>query len=377
MADRYIELELLTAGSSFVRKIKPSTTDCTLRYNAASTAYLTIPAAHSAIPQLMVDGVRAAVWMVTENEGAPVQKERLMEGPVGDLYGDGPFGTVTIPVVDDFDWFWKVLGWQKPTAALNAQNVEYARYTGKTETRALAAIAANVTRLGLPWNVPASSGRGSDGTTEFRMHSLASRLIPILTAARLQLTLERNRATGMWDVGIRTGTTYSRPLTPQSGVLGAWRWKRQRPQYTRMIAGGAGEGVDREFGRVINSTLETQLGRIMEGFDDSRMAEAGADLTIPAAEALAAAAGMSGIEATLRESAWFRFGDAYRIGTKVTLQAGAMTATDVISEIQIRHNTTDGFVVTPKVGFTVDDPQAKLTRFVADLAASVRTLERR
>ncbi|HEY9310238.1 MAG TPA: hypothetical protein VIP82_20740 [Microbacterium sp.] len=377
MREHRIEVELQTAGRSFITKIAPDETTCTLRYNAPSTAYLTVKDSHPAVPELLADGVRAAVWMVTVEDNAPVQTTRLLEGVVGDLSGEGPYGTVTIPVIDDFAWFSQILGWQNPGAAITAQVDEYARYSGPSETRALAAIAANATRLGLPWTIAASAGRGTSGTTELRMHPLADRILPALTADRLQLTIERNASTDLWEVAVRAGTAYTRPLTPQSGVLAGWKWRRARPTMTRAVIGGAGQGEEREFALVINPTRETALQRIIEGFDDSRMAEAGANLVPYGQATLADAAAKAGVEATLRETSWFRFPTAYGIGTKVTIQAGAMTAEDVISEIGITHTADAGFVVVPKVGLAVDDPQVRLTEFVGSLATSVRNLERR
>ena len=373
MRRHHIIAELQAPDTTFIRQLLPTSTRCVLRFNAASTANLTIRDTHPAVQQLQQDGVRAAVWMVTV-DGNNLTTRRLLEGPVGDLSGDGPNGTVTIPVIDDFVWFSQILGWPNPTAAIATQTSEVIRHTGPSDVRSLNAIRVQATRLGLPWNVATGAGVGSSGSTELRMHPVADRILPALTADRLRLTIERNGPT--WDVDVREGPEYPRPLTAQSGVLAAWQWKRQRPQLTRVVVGGDGQKNERRFATVVNSALEAQLSRIMEGFDDSRMADAGASLTPYGLDALAAAAGKSGVTATLRETSWFRFPDAYDLGTRVTIQAGAFTASDVITEIEITHAANSGFNVTPKVGFTVTDPQEKLTQFVAALAASVRTFER-
>lgn len=376
MRRHHLLAEIRTAERSFIRQLLPVESRCTLRFNSPSTAYLTVKDSHPVVPEVLPDGVRAAVWMVTV-DGADLQKKRLLEGPIGDIQGEGPYGTVTIPVIDDSAWLSSILGWPKPAAALSAQTDEYARYTGPSESRALAAILANKTRLGLPWDVAASLGRGTAGTTELRMHPLADKVLPALKADRLQLVVERDPDTDRWLVEVREGNEYPRPLTPQSGVLAGWKWLKGRPTLTRVVVGGAGQGVEREFAGLVDSTRESELDRILEGFDDSRMAEDGADLTPYGAATLTDAGPKAGVTATLRETSWFRFPTAYDIGTKVTIQAGALTAQDVITEIDIVHTTRDGFSVTPKVGFAVNDPQARLTEFVASLATSVRSLERR
>lgn len=375
MRRQHIIAEMQTAGRAFIRQVLPVETTCTLRYNAASTAYLTVKDTHPVVPQLMDDGIRAAVWMVTV-DGNTLTRKRLLEGVVGDPAGEGPYGTVTFPVIDDFNRLNEILGWQKPSAPITAQTDEYARYTGPSETRALAAIAAAKARLALSWDLPASVGRGTTGTTEFRMDPLV-RLIDALNADRLQLTIQRNPDTDRWVVAITEGTTYARPLTPQSGVLSGWRWNKQRPKATRAAVGGAGEGVARAFKLVTDPTLEAQLQRIIEIFVDARQAEAGADLTPNGTQALTDAAAKAGITATLRETSWFRFPDAYDLGTRVSIQVGAFAAEDVITEIEIKHAARTGFTVTPKVGFATNDPQQRLTQFVAGLASSVRSLERR
>lgn len=375
MRRHHILAELRTAGRSFIRQVLPRESHCVLRFNGVSTAHLTVADSHPAIPQLLNEGVRATVWMITV-DGATLTRRRLLEGPIGDLTGDGPFGSVTFPVLDDFSWFSEVLGWQKPGSALNAQTDEYARYTGPSDTRALAAIRANATRLGLPWDVAESAGLGTEGTTEFRMHRLADRILPALNTDRLQLVIERDPLTDRWIVAVREGTVYSRPITPQSGVLADWKWKQQRRAKTRFVIGGAGQGVAREFASVIDADAEGTLQRILEGFDDSRMAEAGTNLVPYGQASLADAAPRSGVTARLRETSWFRFPTAYDIGTRVTIQAGAMTAEDIVTEIDISHTAREGFRVTPTLGFTAADPQTRLTDFVASLATSVRSFER-
>ena len=107
------------------------------------------------------------------------------------------------------------------------------------------------------------------------------------------------------------------------------------------------------------------------------MAEAGADLTPYGLETLNDAGPKAGVTATLRETSWFRFPAAYDLGTRVAIRVGAFEAEDVITEIEITHTASDGFRVEPKVGFTVNDPQKRLTQFVVGLASSVRSLERR
>lgn len=377
MRREHILVEILTPEREFVRQALPTSTRANLRWNLASTAHVAFDEKMPAVGDLLVDGAAAAVWMVTV-DGNTLSTERLLEGTVGDPTGEGPFGTVTFPIIDDFEQYSEILGWQDPDAPISNQSgAEYDRYTGPTETRTKAVIQAAITRLGLPWDVATDLGRGTDGRTDLRMHKLADKLLPALNTDRLQLILERNRNTGRWLVDVREGQLFPRPLTIQSGVLASWRWKKQRRTATRVIAGGAGEGTAREFNQVIDTTAETTLNRIREVFVDARMAAAGADLTVDAAQALAEAAPKAGITAQLRETSWFRFPTAYRLGDRIPVQVGPVTVEDVITEIEITHTTGDGFRVVPTLGLTVDDPQNRLVQFVQTLATSVRSLEKR
>lgn len=371
----HILVEIQTATSSFVKQLLPSETTCILRYNKPSTASLTIRDSHPAVPALIAEGARAVVWMVSL-DGAVLTKRRLVEGRIGPLEGAGPFGAFTATVTDDFSWLTSILGWQKPDALVTAQTSEYATYTGPAETRALAVIAAAVTRLGLPWDVPVSEGRGPAGTSRFRMDQLAT-VIDMLTAARLQLTLERNPDTGRWAVEIREGSIYTRPLTARSGVLTAWNWAMQPATATRAVVGGAGQGTAREYKTVIDTALESALGQILEIYVDASDAEPGADLTPYGLEALAANAAKASVTANLRETTWFRYPTAYDLGTRLPVQVGPAAVHDIVSEITVAHTNAAGFTVTPRFGFADTEPQTRLTKHVASLAKSVRSLERR
>jgi hypothetical protein len=225
--------------------------------------------------------------------------------------------------------------------------------------------------------VAVSSGVGSVGETKLRMNPVADQILGPLNADGLLLTVTRNPNTNRWQVGVQAGTEYSRPLTLQSGAIGAWQWVLQRPTLTRVVVGGAGEGAAREFVTVIDTALEAALGVVLEGFIDAPEAELGDDLTPYGVAALADAAGKAGITATLRDTSWFRFPSAYGLGTKVPMKVGAIEATDFITQIDITHSVEGGLRVVPKLGFAVEDPQARMLRIVSNVATSVRKLERR
>lgn len=376
MRRKMILAEIHDQNREFVRKLLPQSSEVTLRFNQPSVARLVVADAHPVVAEVLPDGMRAVVWMVTL-DGSSMSKVRLLEGAIGDLSGDGPFGTVTIPVTDDFADLQTITGWPNPTASLAAQTDDFSRYSGPSESRALAAISENATRLGLPWDIATSAGRGTTGDLELRFDKLSEQLVDDLTADRLQLTIQRDATTDRWAVAVTEGDTYPRPLTPQSGILGSWQWVRQRPTLTRVIELGSGTGTDREFAQVIDTTLETALNTVMEGVDNSSSAEAGADLSPYGLAALKDASGRAGISAVLRENSWFTFPDAYTVGTRVNVQIGPVVVEDAITEVDITHSAKDGFTVVPMVGLASADPTVKLVNFVTRAASAVRSLERR
>ncbi|NLP82583.1 hypothetical protein HF576_01855 [Microbacterium sp. CFH 90308] len=378
---RFIVAQFLDSSNAFVRQVAPAKTRATLRWNAASSAYLTLPDNHAIVPTLVgEDGIRCAVWMVTI-DNLVLSRRRLVLGRVGSVTGDdAPFGTVTVPVQDDWQDLANMLGWQVPGAPITGQNAsEYARYTGTSEDNAKAAIAANATRLGRPWDVAPSLGRGDPATAplELRMHELGDKIMPPLINDRLQLTHEYDDTTGRWLVDVREGEVFPRPITPQSGVLGRWSWVHQPPTATRAIVGGRGDGTAREFALVIDTALEAELGVALEIYVDARNAEAGADLAPYGWAELAKHRGKAGLTATLRETSWFRFADGYELGDKVRVQVGALDVEDVISQVDITHDTNGGFDTVPKVGLAIEDPTERLVGFVRHVATAVRGLEKR
>jgi hypothetical protein len=376
---RFIVAQFLDSSNAFVRQVAPQRSLVTLRWNAVSSAYLTLPDNHAIVPTLVAEaGVRCAVWMVTI-DGGVLTKRRLLEGRVGTVAGnDAPFGTVSVPVLADWQDFATLLGWQVPGAAIGSQGTaEYSRFTGPSDTNALAAIEANADRLGRPWDVAASLALGTVGPLELRMHDLTEQILPPLIADRLQLRLERNLDTGRWDVDVVEGEVFPRPITPQSGVLSTWSWVKEPPTATRAVVGGRGDGVAREFALVVDTALEAELGVALEIFVDARNADVGADLEPYGWAELAKHRGKAGLTATLRETSWFRFAEGYELGDRVLVQIGALQVEDVISQVEISHDVRGGFTAVPKIGLATEDPTERLVGYVRNVAAAVRGLEKR
>lgn len=109
---------------------------------------------------------------------------------------------------------------------------------------------------------------------------------------------------------------------------------------------------------------------------DARTTEEGVDFTPQLVEELGTRGPRAGFEPEIREAGWFRFPDAYRIGTRVPVKAGPFEADDIITQIEIVHDDK-GFRVKPTIGLATADPQEQLLNLVRQLASQVRGLERR
>lgn len=375
---QYILAEITDSNHNFLRAMHPLEAECNLRMNVASTARLVVKSNHPGLSEITdpsIEGARAKVWLVRFGQNT-VLKHRLLEGEIGDIEGEGPFGEVTIPVVDDWAWLDEILAQPNPALPITAQDREFARYTGPSDTRALNAIRENAARLGLPWSVAPSEGLGRVGQTDLREQPLST-VAADLTLDGLRLNMRRDVGAN-WIVSADRGNSYPRPLTPQSGILASWKWRRERRKLTRMIVGGSGSGLERELAYVVDTAAEAAGVRIKEGFVSASGAEEGSDLTPYGRDALDAAGQKASIVATLRESSWFRFPDAYDIGTQVTIQPGAgVSVDDVITEIRITQSRDGSLTTTPTVGMAGMDPSTRLVKIVGSLASSVRGLERR
>lgn len=380
MRQQYVLAEVLSRANAFVSKVLPVRSTTILRWNATSTSTFTLRDGHPLVPILLNEqGLRCAVWLVTVTDGTQLTKRRLLEGRIGNITGaDAPYGTVQVPVAADIADLSSILGWQVPTAGVAGQGAaEHARYSGPCETRVKDAIRDNVTRLGLPWDVVPSLGRGAFGPLEVRMDPLAEQVLPPLIQEQLQLTVERDRTTNRTVVDVRSGTEFPRPITPQSGVLAHWEWVDQPATATRAVVGGRGDGPDRQFALVVDTALEAQLGTVLEIFVDARNAEQGAPLEPYGWAALAKAAAKSGLKTVLREASWFRFPESYDLGDKLTVHIGALHLQDAITQIEITSDAVKGVTVVPTLGTAAEDPQTRLVGFIKNVASAVGGLQRR
>lgn len=359
---------LYDKDDNYQREISGLEATADLMPNAISTATFILDDDHPALPSATTEGARCAVWF----RGA----ERF-RGVVQSTPGEGPEGTITINVEDDRATLWYVHGRQVPGAALDAQASEYRVYTGNSESVFKAALSENFARLGMGWTVAPSLNRGLPKRVEFRMHPLADKLIPILDMDGLVIVLSYDN-TGAVTVDVREPDTVAGVLTLDTGIPDSYTFDRVAPTITRVVVGGRGEGVEREFVEVIDTEREAEWGFIREGFVDGRNTEEGSDLTIDAYQALAEGAARVGVSTELVETERFMYGDTYVEGDLVHVQLGPVDTSQRLS-VSITESAENGVVVTPRIGELDDsaDVEVQLAQQLARLARGARDQGRR
>ena len=313
------------------------------------------------------DHVRAADLKA---EGARVEIYRDKEYQVGGWVevSDGTYavaGQLTFSVVDFYSILHDWSAWPKPAAALTGQDVAYRTITGPAETVVKTVLAETAARLGYPLIVAPDLGRGAAGTYTFRFHPLYDRLFPMVDQAGIGITVRQGL--GGLVVDCVEQRVYPHKLTMGGGTVVGGTYSLRAPTATRVVVGGQGEGVERQFKGFVDTAREVACGRIIEVFRDARDSESADIYTERAAETLAEGAPMSSLSLVLSETKHFRYGgEGLRIGDIVRADANGVTIMDTLREVQLNFGK-DGDVATPILGERNDDPDVGLAKQIRAL----------
>lgn len=352
-------------ANAFRRQFSGVDATADLAPNAVPTASFTLDDDDPAVPAVVANGARCAVWF----RGVERFRGLIRETP-----GEGPDGSITAHVRGDLRKLWEWEGRPNPAAPLNGQTSAYRVLRGPSETVFKTALAENFLRLGVPWVVAPSQGRGSQTEVNLRFHPLAEKLIPALTADDLVVVLAYNATQVVVDV--RPSRLVPGVLTAASGIPEEYAFERSGPTVTRVIVGGRGEGAAREFVEVRDTALEEDWNDIIEGFRDARNTEEGSDLSVEGREALAEGRPTAGISTTLNETDRFRLGATYDVGDRVTVRVGPLERVQPVS-VAITESAASGVLVTPRIGDVDGDTTDALMRDIARLARGIRESGRR
>ncbi|QCB97114.1 hypothetical protein E5206_09375 [Arthrobacter sp. PAMC25564] len=329
----------------------------TIRHNMKSTATFTIDADHQRAADLMTAGARVMIYRHGEFQ---------MSGPVRLSGGDFTAAAeLNFTVEDDFRILHNWLAWPKPGAALTGQDIEYRSITGPAETVVKTVMAENAARLGFPLTVAPDLGRGASGKYTFRFHPAYDRLFPAVDQAGIGVTVRQQGAGLLLDC--YTPRDYPHTLSPENGTITGGTYSLAAPGATRVVVGGQGEGVAREFKGFTETARETAWNDVIEVMRDARDSSSGDVYADRAAEVLAEGAPLAGLSLELSETKHFRLGgDGLRVGDRVTAKIRGQAFTDVLREARLSW-ARDGDTATPVVGERADDPDLNLAKRIRAL----------
>ena len=331
----------------------------TIRHNVKSTATFRIDSDHIRAADLMTAGARVVIYR---------RGEFQMSGPVRRSVGQFAMdSSLTFTVEDDFRILNNWLAWPKPWAAVTAQDIEYRTITGPAETVVKTIMMENALRLGYPLTAAPDQGRGEIGTYTFRFHPAYDRLFPAVDQAGIGVTVKHSGNGLVLDC--YEPRNYPHLLSPESGTVIGGSYSLAAPTATRVVVGGNGEGVARDFRTYQDSGREVDWTDVIEVMKDARDSGSGDIYAHRADEALAEGAPLAGLSLELTETEHFRYGGkGLRVGDLVTALINGQPYADTLREVQLSFDK-DGDNATPVIGERNDDPDAQL-------AKSIRALKR-
>ena len=165
-------------------------------------------------------------------------------------------------------------------------------------------------------------------------------------------------------------------LSEDNDALGNWSLERERPEVTKVLVAGQGEGDARTLKLVEGNTNDWGTSRIV--FQDRRDTDELDDLIEAGEETLADGAETASISVDLVDTPNMLFGVDFHIGDLVTVQlANGATIVDGVQEVELTYSDT-GREGKLTVGPTGEEHEGdKLVKLVKDLRKRVRALETR
>lgn len=368
---------------------------------------------------LQADGARVVV---------KYRGEFLFSGPVVSSQGEVvPGGTIAYQFEGDERIIAQTLGWVDPAGHLTpvslsdpAQAVPTAVPSSQgyydwgssalhAETAIKRVLTANFDRLARPVTILPDLGRGSlinaSDLPTVRFDPLDTIVDKIGSPDRLVLKVWQPDGVAGLHLDVTPSVQWAHPISYEAGQVMAGTFSTQAPAATRVVIGGPGEDVNREFYGVNDgSGLEDDYGQIIEVFTESTSgasvqwpdgtadtakvekyypltsgvttAEATAfinTLIAAGANSLSNSRPTSGIDLTLSETDGFHFGgsDGFHIGDLVTVNTAGQSFTEQITECALEW-AVDAFHVTPTLGAQTNDPNVVLLNAIQLLATRLR-----
>lgn len=165
-------------------------------------------------------------------------------------------------------------------------------------------------------------------------------------------------------------------LSEDNDALGEWSMERTRPEVTKVLVAGQGEGADRTLLLVEGNENDWGVNRFV--YQDRRDTDELADLQQAGEDTLLDNAETATISLDLVDTPDMEFGKDYWLGDIVTVQlADGATIVDGVQEVELDY-TAQGRTGKVTVGPTGEEHEPdKVVKYVKELLTRVRALETR
>lgn len=331
--------------------------EAALRFNKVGSWKIALRSDHPLVDTLRAPG---SGIIVTGPTGV------LLSGPTASAKNtktaDDPTGVWEIVGTDDGVILGERLAYPVPaSASLASQTVAYDVRTGKAETVAKAYVDANigpsapVARKISALTVDTDLARGSTVVASARFDKLGQLISSLLVLDGLGFDIRQSGSNLLFEVFAPVDRSASIRMDVDNLRLEKSEYTYQRPEATRVIVAGQGQGAERVFverSSTESTTAETAWGRRIEVFKDQRNTTDTTELQNSGDEILAAGGKtLEGIKVTPSDDQTMRYGVDWGLGDKVTVVVGSTQIAQVVTEVAIV--VTDNGI---KIGATVGEP---------------------
>lgn len=328
-----------------------------LRYNKVGAWKLSLRSDHPLADALRAPG---AGLIVTGPTGV------ILSGPTiqatNNKTADDPVGKWDIVGADDSVILGERVAYPVPTTAdLSLQTAAYDTRTGKAETVAKAYVNANIgpsaaaARKISTLTIDTDLGRGNTVTGNARFDTLGSLCESLLSTSSLGFDVIQSGSNLVFKVFQPTDRSAEIRMDVDNLRLESSSYSYTKPEATRVIVGGSGEGAARvlvERSSSASTAAESAWGRRIEVFKDSSstsdtttLQQAGDEILTDKGKTIEAVSVKPSDDQTMR------YGVDWGLGDKITVVVGSSQISQIVTEVAIV--VTDEGI---KVGATVGDP---------------------
>ena len=340
------------------------------RDNDCGTWQIDLPFGAAGADLLFDDGA----GLYVEQDGA-----RLIAGPVRniDRVFDGSGDRLRVSGVSDCVWLQRRLAFPDPDGDFSLQEFDVRTGVASTVMRQYVDVnvgpSALVDRRVAVLAPDPVAGSVVTGRARF---DLLNDLLRELALAGGDLTyrlVDDGAGQIVFEVGERRDLSGTAVFSPDLGNVASFQFRVASPDATRVVVGGAGEGVARDF--LIADEGVSRFG-LIERFVDARQASASGELAQASVEALADAVQPAQLLLEPLDTDAVKFGRDYRVGDIVTVEVDGVPVVDAIRQVRVTYDDT-GVTVAPSVSAAGDAQTLRLWDELREQRKRVGLLERR